>query len=105
MTSTERRAVKMREAARAMRESYATEKLDAVAIVAKAATAAALGYCSVRIAFDRALDVRGTEAGRTVNARLQREGFGVNWEPRRIEAKDSPTGETVTVFDLLVSWS
>lgn len=99
-----RRADQMREVARTMRESYAVEKLDAALIVSDAARVATLGFMSIRIRFDRPLDLQNTEAAHILVKRLTREGFRVFWEPRRLEVRDSPNGEAMSVADLVISW-
>jgi hypothetical protein len=98
------RAVAVRQLARKSLEDYARGVLDPEVVLSEATKAAALGYFCVTISFDRALDMRDTEAALALVETLKREGYALEWRDRLVFATDTANKTTSGTFDLLVRW-
>jgi hypothetical protein len=98
------RADKLRQLADQSRETYAAEKLKPDFILGEAAKAAAAGFLSVCVHFDRAVDVSSTQAARVLSAIAAREGLKLDWSARTVFARDSINGRDERIHDLVISW-
>ena len=99
------RAVAARMAARKSLEAYAAKALDPDTITGAVAKAAADGFYTCRIQFDRPLDLRETEAAKALpDVLTKQEGFELEWVARLVAGRENVTGADVWAFDLLVRW-
>lgn len=98
------RAVAARMVARESAEKFAEKALAVEAVLERVTKAAGDGFCTCRVEFARAIELRETEAAKRLAKVLTAQGFELEWSPRLVAAKDNPSGADVRTYDLLVRW-
>ena len=99
-----KRATKLKALAAQAREDLAARLLAPDVVLARMAEVAVAGGNLLRLSLDVPADLRRTAAAEHLVALLMREGFSVTWESRLFSAKQSITGNDVTVSEPVIGW-
>ena len=99
-----RRATKLKALAAQAREDLAVRLLAPDVVLARMAEVAAAGGNLLRLSLDLPADLLRTAAAEHLVAVLMREGFSATWESRLVSAKQSISGNDVTVSKPIIGW-
>lgn len=85
-------------------EKYAARVLEPDKVLEAVTKAAADGFYTCRVQFDRPVPLHETNAAKKLDEILSREGFKLEWAARLVAARENSSGADVWGVDLVLTW-